>query len=68
MIELLGVAKTFMAGTTGEVVAVTPTDLTVPKGRVQGVLGFSGAGKSTLLRLVNLLERPTAGIVRVGGV
>ncbi|MGH7292029.1 MAG: methionine ABC transporter ATP-binding protein, partial [Myxococcota bacterium] len=29
--------------------------------------GFSGAGKSTLLRLINLLERPSAGRVHVAG-
>jgi D-methionine transport system ATP-binding protein len=67
MIELEGVSKTFLEGTDGEVLAVKPTDLTVLKGRIQGVLGFSGAGKSTLLRLVNLLEQPTAGVVRVDG-
>ncbi|PKO84666.1 MAG: phosphonate ABC transporter ATP-binding protein [Betaproteobacteria bacterium HGW-Betaproteobacteria-11] len=31
------------------------------------VLGPSGAGKSTLLRLINGLETPTTGAVRIGG-
>lgn len=30
--------------------------------------GHSGAGKSSLLRLVARLERPTGGLIRVGGV
>ncbi|QXJ20811.1 ATP-binding cassette domain-containing protein [Actinomadura graeca] len=50
-----------------EVTAVDGVDLTVAEGEVFGVLGRSGAGKSTLLRCVNLLERPDAGRVRVGG-
>jgi ABC-type polar amino acid transport system ATPase subunit len=40
----------------------------VPEGEVIGLLGFSGAGKSTLLRLINRLEEPSSGSVRVGGV
>ena len=43
-------------------------DLTVAAGEVVCVIGPSGSGKSTLLRCVNLLERPDAGSVRVGGV
>jgi D-methionine transport system ATP-binding protein len=67
MVRLAGVSKTYLAGTDREVPAVHPTDLDIPKGRVQGVLGFSGAGKSTLLRLTNLLEQPTTGTVTVDG-
>ncbi|WP_258934835.1 ATP-binding cassette domain-containing protein [Nesterenkonia pannonica] len=39
----------------------------IPRGSIQGIIGFSGAGKSTLLRNINLLERPTEGEVWVGG-
>jgi D-methionine transport system ATP-binding protein len=35
---------------------------------VFGMIGRSGAGKSTLLRLVNGLEKPSSGAVRVNGV
>ncbi|MFC3744747.1 methionine ABC transporter ATP-binding protein [Paractinoplanes deccanensis] len=48
--------------------AVDGVDLTVGEGDVYGVLGQSGAGKSTLLRCVNMLERPDAGTITVGGV
>ncbi len=39
----------------------------MPAGSILGIIGRSGAGKSTLIRLVNGLERPSAGRVVVGG-
>ncbi len=42
-------------------------DLTVEEGEVFVIMGTSGAGKTTILRLLNGLERPTAGRVIVGG-
>ncbi|WP_210364171.1 methionine ABC transporter ATP-binding protein [Bacillus sp. REN3] len=50
-----------------ELAAVNEVSLSVNKGEIFGIIGFSGAGKSTLLRLVNLLERPSAGKVIVNG-
>ncbi len=35
--------------------------LTVAAGEILSIVGPSGAGKSTLLRLLNFIERPTAG-------
>ena len=66
MIRLDAVAKSFVARQ-GLFEAVAPTSLHIERGEVFGIIGFSGAGKSTLLRLINLLERPTAGAVWVGG-
>lgn len=67
MIELHGIRKTFSTG--GKTVEVLKgIDLSVQKGEVFGLIGRSGAGKSTLLRIINLLERPTAGRVVVDGV
>lgn len=37
--------------------------LNLEKGKIYGIIGPSGSGKSTLLRLVNLLEKPTAGSI-----
>lgn len=42
-------------------------DTEIQSGSFTVVLGPSGAGKSTLLRLVNGLETPTTGAVRIGG-
>jgi putative ABC transport system ATP-binding protein len=39
----------------------------VAKAEVLAVLGPSGAGKSSLLRLLNRLDEPTSGIVRLDG-
>ena len=36
-------------------------------GRTSAVLGANGAGKTTLLRLIAGVERPTAGLIRIGG-
>ena len=41
--------------------------LKVEKGDIFGIVGYSGAGKSTLLRLVNLLEKPDSGSVKLEG-
>ena len=66
MIELHQVSKRFHSG--GKAIdALLPTDLTIPSGEVFGLLGFSGAGKSTLLRLINRLEEPSTGSVRIDG-
>ncbi|SDJ75983.1 D-methionine transport system ATP-binding protein [Nonomuraea maritima] len=62
MIQACGLRKNY-----GTTVALDGVDLHVREGEIYGVLGRSGAGKSTLLRCVNLLERPTAGTVRVAG-
>ena len=39
-------------------------ELEIQKGEIFAIVGPSGAGKSTLLRLLNFLERPTAGEIR----
>lgn len=64
MIELTDIRKVYRSGER-EVVALAGVSLAVQKGDIQGVIGQSGAGKSTLIRIVNLLERPTSGRVRV---
>ncbi|NKJ50563.1 methionine ABC transporter ATP-binding protein [Burkholderia sp. SG-MS1] len=62
------VGKVF-AGARGEpTAALANVSLNVTRGEVFGMIGRSGAGKSTLLRLVNGLEKPSSGAVRVNGV
>ncbi len=66
MIELKNVTKIFRQKHR-EITALSEISLTVPKGKIFGIIGASGAGKSTLIRCVNLLERPTSGEVIVDG-
>lgn len=40
---------------------------TISKGEVIAIIGPSGCGKSTFLRSLNLLEKPTEGIIRFEG-
>src|SRR5678816_4568654 len=42
-------------------------DLDVMSGDRIAILGASGSGKSTLLRCLNFMERPSAGVVELGG-
>lgn len=66
MIEFDQVQKSFQVA--GQAIpALHATSMTIETGEVFGIVGHSGAGKSTLVRLINLLERPTAGRVLVDG-
>lgn len=43
--------------------ALDGVSLTVPPGRIHGIIGHSGAGKSTLVRCLAMLEKPTSGSI-----
>ncbi len=62
--ELRGLRKVFNDGS----VAVDGISLTIEPGEHVAFIGPSGAGKTTLFRILNLTLRPTAGMVRLGGV
>lgn len=51
----------------GSLVALKNVSFSVHEASICGVIGQSGAGKSTLLRLVNGLDTPSEGEVRVLG-
>ncbi len=62
MIRLENISKDFVVD--GKTVhAVKDVTIEIDKGQIFGIIGFSGAGKSTLVRCINLLERPTSGMV-----
>ena len=42
-------------------------NLTIPKGKIIGLLGKNGTGKSTLIKLINDLLTPTSGEVLING-
>ena len=57
--------KTFKKGTS--IKAVDHVSLSIEQGEIFGIIGYSGAGKSTLIRMLNGLEKPTKGTVKVAG-
>ncbi|UFZ02746.1 amino acid ABC transporter ATP-binding protein [Bradyrhizobium ontarionense] len=61
-VSIRGLQKRF-----GTVDVLQTIDLDVAPGEVVVLVGPSGSGKTTLLRSINLLERPSAGRVTVGG-
>jgi putative ABC transport system ATP-binding protein len=66
MIELSGVSKTVMSGTS-PLTILHPLDLRVSAGRFLAVTGPSGSGKSTLLGLIAGLDSPSSGRIVIDG-
>ena len=62
MIKLRGVGKLW-----GDVVALSPTNLTIPEGSFTVLLGPSGCGKTTTLRLIAGLDNASSGSIFVSG-
>jgi putative ABC transport system ATP-binding protein len=66
LVRVSGVDKVFKRGS--EVIHVLGgLDLNIPAGEFLALMGPSGSGKSTLLNLIGGLDRPSEGIVEVGG-
>ena len=42
-------------------------NITIPNGKIIGLLGKNGAGKTTLIKLINDLLTPTSGEIARGG-
>ncbi|HJJ85196.1 MAG TPA: ATP-binding cassette domain-containing protein, partial [Methanocorpusculum sp.] len=62
VVETSGLSKCY-----GNKEVLHPTNLCVHAGEILAVIGPSGAGKSTLIRLLDGLEKPTAGEIRIFG-
>lgn len=67
IISVRKLRKVYMMGQE-HVVALHNIDLDIPRGEVCCIFGTSGSGKSTLLNQLAGLEKPTRGVVRIGGV
>ncbi|GAB3579581.1 methionine ABC transporter ATP-binding protein [Leifsonia lichenia] len=66
IIEFRDVSKAFRSGD-ATITAVDGVSLAIERGEIFGIIGYSGAGKSTLVRLINALERATAGSILIDG-
>jgi ABC-2 type transport system ATP-binding protein len=62
-VETVALRKDF-----GEIHAVDGIDMSLPPGRIYGLLGPNGSGKTTLIRLLTGLASPSSGSVKVLGV
>ncbi|MBR0261516.1 MAG: amino acid ABC transporter ATP-binding protein [Selenomonadaceae bacterium] len=51
----------------GEVIPLKNINLEVRRGEIISIIGGSGTGKTTFIRMINLLERPTAGKIFFAG-
>lgn len=63
LIEIAGLTKAYDANH----IAVNDITLTLPRGKIIGLLGPNGSGKTTLIKMLNGLLKPTQGMIRIGG-
>ncbi|MBQ7955653.1 MAG: ABC transporter ATP-binding protein [Lachnospiraceae bacterium] len=63
LVEIQGLVKAYDART----IAVNNLTLTIPQGKIIGLLGPNGSGKTTLIKMINGLLAPTQGSVRIRG-
>ena len=67
MAELLEIANLVKTYAKGAQPALNDVTLTIPRGRIVGLLGPNGSGKTTLIKLINGLLVATSGTVLING-
>lgn len=63
LVEIVGLTKAYDKRN----IAVNNLTLTLPKGKIIGLLGPNGSGKTTLIKMLNGLLKPTSGSIKVAG-
>jgi putative ABC transport system ATP-binding protein len=66
LVEIENLTKVYRKGTQ-EVLVLRDLNLSVGQGEFLALMGPSGSGKTTLLNLIAGIDRPTGGVIRVGG-
>ena len=62
LVEIVNLTKKY-----GSNVAVNNLTLSLPKGKIIGLLGPNGSGKTTLIKMLNGLLTPTEGTIMIDG-
>mgnify|MGYP000853460794 FL=1 len=62
MLELRSISKVF-----GELMALHKVDLTIPLGKVSGLIGPNGSGKTTLINIITGIYVPDTGQILLNG-
>ncbi len=63
LIEMAGLTKAYDT----KHIAVNNITLSLPRGKIIGLLGPNGSGKTTLIKMLNGLLTPTQGSIRING-
>lgn len=63
LLEITGLTKSYDARN----IAVNNISLTLPRGKIVGLLGPNGSGKTTLIKMLNGLLTPDSGSIKING-
>lgn len=63
LVKITGLTKSYSAGYN----AVNNVSLSLPKGKIIGLLGPNGSGKTTMIKMMNGLLQPTSGSILING-
>ncbi len=65
MISVQHLSKQYLNNKNNNIFALKDICVNITQGEIFGVIGRSGAGKSSFIRCLNLLERPSAGLIKI---
>ena len=61
------VTLTNLTKTYNGIPALRDVTMSIPSGKIIGLLGPNGSGKTTLIKILNGLLQPTSGLVTING-